>query len=190
MKNSLIGIGLVVGLAVAMVALGYSPAEAGISGLAGYAAAVVQSAYSESMVEGLPGMVANEVGWDADTRNCETSAGIGFGLPCGQGTADKGAVLGGALASFVGVSVRDVTLDNDTADEYQLNQNMAVLTKGDIFVTTSVAALPSDPVHYNATTGAWLITGGSGPIVGARWMKSSAIGGINVLRLTGNLPVA
>lgn len=179
-----------IALAVAgMVAVGYDPIHAEAVGLVA-AMAAVQSTYSENMAAGLPGLVANETGWDADTRNCEAVAGLGFGLPIGQGTADKGAILAGALNLFVGVSIRDVTLDNDTADTYATNQNMAVLTKGDIWVRTSVAALPSDPVHYNATTGAWLITGGSGPIVGARWMRSSGIAGLNILRLTGNLPVA
>lgn len=188
LKN-LIGVGVLACLAAALVALGHAPE---IEGGLVTAMAVVQSAYLERMAAGLPGMIANETNWDGDTRNCETVAGIGFGLPVGQGTADKGAVLGGALAGFVGVSIRDVTLDHETADldKYKLNENMGVLNEGDIWVTTSVAALPSDPVHYNATTGAWLITGGEGPIVGARWMRSSGIGGINILRLSGHLPVA
>lgn len=189
--KKMMGAGVLILLAAAAVALGSLGPDVAGAGVV-TAMAVVQSAYSERMVEGLPGQVANMTNWDADTRTCETAAGIGFGLPVGQGSADKGAVLAGALAGFVGVSVRDVTLDHDTAalDEYSQNENMAVLTEGDIWVTTSVAALPSDPVHYNATTGAWLITGGEGPIVGARWMRSSAIGGRNVLRLSGHLPVA
>lgn len=154
------------------------------------AMAVVQSTYAEGMTRAVAGMVANMTNYDADTRNCETAAGIGFGKPVGQGTAENGGVLAGPLAGFVGVSVRDVTLVSDTADEYQENDNMAVLTEGDINVVVSVAVLVTDPVHYNATTGAWLITGGEGPIVGARWMKGAGIGGVAVLRLSGHLPVA
>lgn len=177
-----------VAVAVGLIAAHYalSP-EVGVAGVFALGA-VVQSAYSENMVRGLAGMVADTVPSSADTRNCETAAGIGFGLACGQGSADKGAVLGGSLANFVGISIRDVTLMNDTADEYQENQNMAVHTDGDIWVTTNVAVAVGDPVHYDATTGAFQITGGSGPILGARYMEAAAAGSPALVRLSGALP--
>lgn len=155
------------------------------SGLA--LAAVVQSTYGGNISPAVAGMWANMTNWDADTRIAEGN--IGFGLACGQGTADRGAVLGGALALFVGVSVKDITLVHDTADRYETNDNMAVGNEGDIWVQTSVAVTPADPVHYSSTTGIFAISGGEGPIVGARWMESSAAG-LGLLRLSGHLPVA
>lgn len=184
--KTMIGVGILLALGVAALALGQSHvADAGVI----TAMAVVQSAYGENMAAGVAGMVADESNWDGDTLNCETAAGIGFGLAVGQGTASKGGVLGGALAEFRGVSIRDVTLDNDTADEYAENQNMGVLYRGDIWVSPSVAVAVTDVVHYDATTGRFAISGGSGPIVGARWMTACDADGLAVLRLSGHVPV-
>lgn len=156
------------------------------------AMAVVQSAYSERQAVAFAGQPGTMVPYNIDTRNCETAAGIGFGVACGQGAATKGAVLGGTLATFVGVSVRDITLvasGGGTVDEYAENENMGLLTMGDIWVAPSVAVAITDPVHYDATTGVFAISGGSGPIVGARWMTPAGSGELALLRLTGNLPV-
>lgn len=151
--------------------------------------AVVQNTYAERIAKGSIGSAANETNWDADTRIVETVAGIGFGLAVGQGTNDKGAVIGGTLANFVGVSMRDITLVNATPDTYARYQNMAVMTEGDIWVAPTVAVSPTDPVHYDAATGKFATSGGSGPIAGARWMTSADANQPAVLRLSGHLPV-
>jgi len=178
---------LLIAATVAVFFGGIDPLSSGLTGLS--IAAVVQSSYSSTMEPAVAGMWANMTNWDADTRICETAAGIGFGLACGQGTGDKGAVIAGSLAIFVGVSVKDVTLVHDTADEYQEHDNMAVATEGDIWVQTSVSTSPTADVHYSATTGIFATSGGSGPIVGARWMATRDAG-LGLLRLSGHLPVA
>lgn len=152
--------------------------------------ATVQSAYTENIPAGLPGMLAFNQPAMVDTRICETAAGIGFGLAVGQGTDDKGAVLGGALADFVGITVRDVTLPVGQTDKYAQYNNMAVLSEGDIWVTVGADVDAGDVVHYDATTGVLTNTGGSGPIVGARYMTSAASGGLARVRLSGALPAA
>lgn len=156
--------------------------------------AVVQQNYSERMAAAVPGMVVNENPHSIDTRVVESSSGLPFGRACSQGSADMGvAGPGGTLANFVGISVRDVTLDpvaadSDYVDEYQQYDNAGILTMGDIWVTAGAAVSKNDPVHFNATTGALTNTGGSGPIVGARWMTSAASGALGVVRLSGALP--
>ena len=148
--------------------------------------AVVQSAYSESISAAYPGMVANMTNWDADSRICETSAGIAFGVAVSKGTADNGAVIGGAsAATFVGITVRDVTLvtqAGQTADKYQQYDTMAVLTEGDIWVTVGAAVADGEDVTFVATTGVLssTATGGSQfAIAGARWMTTQAdVGGL------------
>lgn len=152
--------------------------------------AVIQASYNETMRPGVPGLVANMTNWDADTRICETAAGIGFGVAVGQGSADKGAILGGALALFSGITIRDVTLGPADEDAYQEGSSMSVLTEGDIWVTTGAAVEAGQVVHYNATTGVLTNTGGSGPIVGARWMTSAGSGELAIVRLGGGLPGA
>lgn len=178
-------VGTVVLLAAAFVA-----AVAGHYDLASGTAlaAVVQSAYNTGIQPAVAGMWADMSNWDADSLNCETTDGIGFGLAVGQGSADRGGVLGGSLANFRGVSVRDVTQVSDDGDAYALNKEMAVGYRGAIWVQTSVATSPTDPVHYDATTGIFQISGGSGPIVGGRWLQSSDAG-LGLLRLSGHVPV-
>lgn len=141
--------------------------------------AVVQSTYSERMPVAVAGMPADMRNWDGISRNCETAAGIGFGLACGRGDTNPatGAKLAGTLVDFLGVSLRDVTLEaNATPDEYQQNVEMGILTQGTVWVEVSGTPGPDNPVHYSATTGIFAASGGSGPVVGARWMTTTVTG--------------
>lgn len=152
--------------------------------------AVAQSTYLATAPVGLEGAPANMTNYDVDTLNVETAAGIAFGKVVGQGTADKGGVLGGALALFRGISVRDpANVNTASADKYPQYAEMGVANEGDWFVKPSVAVSPTDPVHYDVTTGIFQISGGEGPIVGARWMTSADADAIAVLRLSGHVPV-
>ncbi|WP_022697919.1 structural cement protein Gp24 [Euryhalocaulis caribicus] len=97
--------------------------------------AVVQSTYSEAMTAAVAGHVANMELSNAITRAVEDEAGIGFGKAVFQGTADK-EITATASAAFVGITVKDVTVENDdAADEYAEGVDAAVLTQGVIWVT-------------------------------------------------------
>lgn len=143
----------------------------------------VQSTYGRRMPHGTAGMAADMTGWDADSRICETAAGIGFGLAVSQGVGDNGAVLGGN--QFVGISVRDITLAHATADKYAQYDNMGVLFAGDVWVTVASGDVEAGEIaKYDTTTGA--ISSASGTtIAGARFMTSAATGELAILRLTG-----
>lgn len=138
--------------------------------------AVIQSTYRDTMHPATPGMPADMQNWNAITRTCETAAGIPFGVAVGRGDDDpeKKAKLGGALTDFLGVSFRDVTLDHatDATDEYSENENMGICDQGTVWVRVSGSPTPDSPVHYNATTGVFAPSGGSGPVLGARFVGS------------------
>jgi hypothetical protein len=155
--------------------------------------AFVQSTYSENIGKALPGMPAFEF-WKADSRTCETAAGIGFGLAVGKGTADKGAILGAAAASgFLGISVRDKAVINSTADKYAQYGDMSVMYEGDIWVTVGADVNDGDDVSFVASTGVLSSAAASGTqfvIAGARWMTTAASGALARLRLGGALPAA
>jgi hypothetical protein len=142
-------------------------------------AIVTQSAYSENIAVGLAGLIVNMREYDAITRTCEPAT-LAFGVACKQGT-DRvhGTTVGGIIADFLGVTIRDITLvQSATAnvDKYEVGNNVGILTTGEIWVQVSVDVTPDDPVHYSATTGVFAISGGTGPIVGARWTSNSVSG--------------
>lgn len=150
----------------------------------------VQTEYTERQRQALVGQIATMNDWDGDTRVVEPSSGIPFGRACCQGSSDKGVGLGGALATFVGVSIRDTTLapvsaDSDYLDEYPQYSNAGILTRGKIWVQPGSSVTAGAVVHYNATTGVFDDSGGSGPLPGARWETGLNADGLAMLRLSG-----
>ena len=138
----------------------------------------VQSNYNRYLLPGQVGMLADEVGFDGDTRIVETAAGIGFGLAVSQGTNADGCILGGT--AFVGITRADPTLPQAsslTTDKYAQYDNAGVLIRGDIWVTPSGTGTihPGDAVYYNTSTGALGFSGGT-VIEDARWMTALQAG--------------
>jgi hypothetical protein len=147
--------------------------------------APVQSEYTENMKAPSPGTIT-AVGYETITGNCETAAGIAFGLAVSQGTVatfgDKATVLGGTLDTFKGVSVRDIAAlrPADNSDKFRQYANMGILQRGQIWTEPGEAVTAGDPVFFNGTTGVFMKSNAGsalGPIKGARWVTSCAIGG-------------
>lgn len=145
----------------------------------------IQTSYNERHRVALPGMVGGS-DYGSKTGIVETAAGIGFGLAVSQGTNDKGVILGGSLAAFVGASIRDVASRNlmtDTVDKYANTKNMGYLNRGQIWVVPTTPVTPTSEVHFSATTGEFAASGGLGPVPGAKWVTSSAAGEPALLEL-------
>lgn len=156
--------------------------------------AVTQSAYSETQPVGYNGMIATEVEFEAITGIVETVAGIGVGKACSQGTADKGVVLGAAAATaFMGISVADPTIPAGNAGLFLETENIPLVNRGEVWVTTGGDVVAGGDVTFDATTGVLSSIAADGSnftIAGARWMTSAASGALARLRLSGNLPSA
>jgi hypothetical protein len=149
-----------------------------------------QTSYSERIAPPGPGTIAGQM--DAarvTTGICETAApGIPFGRAVSQGSlSDEGVVLGGSLAGFRGVSIRDITLRGDVAlanlDHYLPPNSMGVLEEGDIWVEPASAVAAHAAVYFNATTGIFDDASGGnvGPIPGAYFKTSCGVGGRAIL---------
>lgn len=195
MKLNIIHLALAaVAVVAGLVGAGVVQPDFGLGGSLLVTAMAVQSSYSARIPAAVAGMVADMQNYKIDTRICETAAGIGFGLAVGRGSADNGAILGGAAAAdFLGISVRDVTLMNNDGDEYARYSNMAVLTEGTIWVTVGGDVTDGADVTFNGTTGVLSSTAagdGQFAITGARWMDTVSSGGLARLRLSGHLPSA
>ena len=148
---------------------------------------VVQSAYLNNIPVALSGMIVDMNPYRVASRNVETVAGIGFGLVCGKGTADRGIVIGGPVNLVVGVTVRDVTLRPDLNDVYARYSLAGVLEMGDIWVTTAGTVAAGNDVTYDNTTGilgtAAVAGAVVGPLVGWRWMTSVTGVGLAMVRV-------
>ena len=150
----------------------------------------VQSSYSERHAAAVAGMIANMREADVDSFTCETSAGIGFGLAVGNGSAEGGVVLGASAATgFRGVSVKDMTLvkqESQTVDKYQQYDTMGVLIEGDIWVTVDGAVSRGNNVTFDSTTGKFGTIAADSThflVTNAQWMTGAADGGLAILRL-------
>lgn len=171
-------------IAVVAVLAGWTPLEAGALVLA---MPVVQATYSATIDEAYAGMPGTMRDYDDVTKINEDEDGIGFGLAVGRGSGDNGCSLGGTVPQFLGATLRDITLvalEGENADEYATGANVGVRTQGEIWVQVTGTPGPGDPVHFNATTGVFAASGGSGPVLGARWSKTSA-NGLGLLYLPG-----
>lgn len=149
----------------------------------------VQSTYNQYLTVAMAGMPATMTGWDVDTKIFEDSSppvGLGFGLAVGQGSNDRGVVLGAPSGkAFVGITRADPTLPNVNTtftDKYQDTDNVAVFVRGDIWVITEDAVFAGEVVKFNTTTGALGHDGGT-VIPGARWMTSADALSLAVVRL-------
>jgi hypothetical protein len=144
----------------------------------------VQTTYPTGIAAGKPGLWVNMENYNSITRICETSAGIGFGLAVSRGSGAKGAILGGTVAGFLGVSLCDITLvtpAGGTVDKYARYKNMGVGTLGKIWVSPFENVAIGDPVWFDGTTGRFgkaTNTGIVGPIVGAAWESAASADGL------------
>lgn len=145
----------------------------------------VQTTYPTVMPVGVAGMPATMTTWDADTRICETVAGIGFGLAVSQGSGTKGVIIGGTTAGFQGVSYRDITLIAACGflDLYPQYANMGVMVRGDIWVAVEAAVTIASAVIFNAATGQFGAATGQ-TITQAKYIIPQATpGGLALLRM-------
>jgi hypothetical protein len=148
----------------------------------------VQTVFSPTLRAGIPGMVNRMVDYNAVSRSCDTPAGIAPARAVSQGAWDGGAVIGGTLNGFLGITILDPTLVNPSfaplADGvYAQYAEMGILTKGEIFALCVLACVAGDPLSFIAADGTLTNTGGV-VVPGARWKYTRATpGDLNVLQL-------
>jgi len=138
------------------------------------------------MTVGSVGTPASETGYDVDTKifeeNASPAAGCGFGVAVYQGTADRGARIGGS-GDFLGITMANPTQNVlSFTDAYAGGDNMPVMIRGDIWVIAEAAVTAGEALYADATTGVLGHSGGT-LVVGGRWMTTAAAGQLAVLRL-------
>jgi hypothetical protein len=141
----------------------------------------IQSTYLDDMAVGYAGAIAdNQEECNLISRIVEDSGGIAFGLAVAQGTDDDGIVVGDGTA-FLGVTVRDQSVDPEDPNLFAHYASARIMTKGVIWVANDGGVSAGDPVSLGAD-GA-LGTGGSNEVAGARWDTTATDGNLAILRL-------
>lgn len=142
----------------------------------------VQTTYSATMAPYSLGQVSRSEFSNTISRECEPSGGIGFGLAVIQGTADHQAKLG-AAGVFLGITVKDVTLDSSRSDKYAQYDTMAIVTQGVIAVTAGEDVVAGDAVYRTSAGALNKTSSGNTLISNARWETTVASGAVGLLRL-------
>lgn len=142
----------------------------------------VQTTYANYMRPPGPGTIHGS-DYETFTGNCETAAGIAFGVAVSEGNktthGDQATVLGGAsLAVFKGASVRDIAVRQGVSgspDKYAERDEMSILRRGHMWVEPREAVVADDPVYFIAATGVFSnsASGAIGPVKGAKFTIST-----------------
>lgn len=147
----------------------------------------LQTTYPLRQPIGFEGQKVDGREYDAETK-LASGAAISFGRPVARGAADNQCILLTAAnaAKFLGISVRDVSLRPTSGDKYQVGDNVAVLTRGPIFVRVEGAVAADDVAHFNTATNRFTSAAVAGTVIafgGDAWKfdGAAADGGLAIL---------
>jgi len=152
----------------------------------------VQETYLDNMAAAYNGMVANTEPSVLVSKEVETTAGVGFGVPVIQGTADGQCdVVAASTNDVIGITVRD---QSTTSDTFSVKDTALLIRKGVIWVTVTDAGgvsagddvwvLVSNGTFSNADAG----TDGSIKLAGCRWETTGANGALAQIRVNLDVP--
>lgn len=156
----------------------------------------VQTSYSENIRAAVEGMIANMESVNLISRNVETAAGIGFGVPVAQGTEDNGCVVvDGTTDAVVGITCRERSVRPITGDDFNQYDSARLMTKGVVWVTVTDAGGVSagDPVWIDLSDdgsfGNADVGSGNGlQLAGCRWDSSADDGDLAKIRVDLSVP--
>ena len=152
----------------------------------------VQTTYLDNLPAGLAGMIANTEPNVLISREVETSAGIGFGLPVRRGTnpATQCRVMAAGATEVLGITVRDHSTTDDKFAQYD---SALLMRQGVIWVlvTDAGGVAAGDPVWVTLSTGAFSnadVGSGNGLLLpGCRWESAGANGALAKMRVNLDL---
>lgn len=141
----------------------------------------VQTSYSATHARWVEGMVLNSEPCVVVSRTAEDAEGIGFGKVCVCGDRDDTVTDSEASKKFEGIAILDPTKTGDTYAQYD---TVAVMKKGVIVVSASVAVAKGDPVYFVPATGVLTNVSTSNTLIAnATWDTATAGAGLAALRL-------
>lgn len=145
----------------------------------------IQTAMTETMRPAVAGAIANEEPRTLISRTVETAAGIAFGMPVEQGAADMGCILFDGGTTFIGVTVRERSVNPEFPNGFADEDSARIMTKGCIWVVCASGCAAGDPVYIRPSNGDWQDSNANSAVqvVNARWDTSADATGLAILRL-------
>ena len=140
----------------------------------------VQSTYADTISAGYAGAIVNTEPRVLISRTVEDAAGIAFGLAVMQGTADHGVVVSDG-SEFLGVTVRDQSVDPANPSIFAEDDTAVIMTKGVIWIANSGGVTAGDTVEMLAAGALGSATATAIP--SARWDTTADDGELAQLRL-------
>lgn len=141
----------------------------------------IQTTYAATHARWVEGMVLNMEPNVIVTRVVEDAEGLSFGKVAVCGDSDNTVTDSEATKKFEGIAVLDTTQPTGKYEQYA---NAAVMKKGVIVASASVAVAKGDPVYYVPATGVLTNVSTSNTLIAnAQWDTSTSGAGLAALRL-------
>jgi hypothetical protein len=148
----------------------------------------LQSAFTATIPNGFPGMVANGELQNRITRTCEDAGGIAFGAAAFRGVGDHGITATPAAGKFEGIVIVDHGQVRRTAsagaDRYDQYDNAPLMQRGSVWISASVAVADGDAVYVTAGGVYTNVVGANIPLPG--WVFDFTTTGAAVNRISNN----
>lgn len=131
----------------------------------------LQTQFPGTIRRALLGMIANQELWNAISGTAK-GATLAFGVPVAQGASEEEVTIYDAGSDrFLGISIRENILarrEGQTVDVYQIDDSVAILTQGTIWVMAGASVTAGQAARFNTGTGKWVATGGT-PVPGCEF---------------------
>jgi hypothetical protein len=141
---------------------------------------VTQSTFTEDLARGYPGMQANGELANIVTGHLEGSTAAAFGRPVYQGAGDKGLTLT-VSANAIGIALARKGLpvtEDRAADTYAPGDNVPVIERGVVFVTSATAADKGDAVYVTSAGAITASSGGNTALTGWEFDLTTSAAGL------------
>lgn len=144
--------------------------------------AAVQTSYGSRLPALTLGMVVNQELWNATSRILEDSTAVGFGRAMFAGDDDQGATATPS-ALFEGITMKDITVEGDTADTFEEGATLPLLRQGVIAVQASKAVDKGDAVYVTSAGAFTDVATDNTAIAGATFDGTTTAAGLVPVRL-------
>jgi hypothetical protein len=148
--------------------------------------ATYQTTYPTAIPNGYAGMIANGETSNRISRTVEDATAIAFGVPVFRGVGDHGVTVTPTATKLMGITIANyaappVQATGVQADSYPQYSTAGILTKGVIWVNSSVAVADGDQAYV--TPGGAITNVSTSNVILPGWVFEDTIAAAGLTRL-------